>query len=134
MHKGKIDPYKFDEGELILVVDYDVIFEVKLKWSFPFFIKRTYIFTEYNRRVLRLLERLDGEFNRIIIAIPKSNYYFEENVINKILMLPYQVQSFENEGNYKLWLNMVNIASHFATIKRRYYNKNISKYVAPSEL
>ena len=134
MYKGDISPNKFDEGELVLVVDYDLIFSVKLKYRFPFFIKRTYIFTEYNRQILRLLQKLDGEFHRIIICIPKRNYYFEEDVINHVLMMPNQILHFDDENNYKLWLNMVVPASHLATSKRRYYNKNISKYVAPSEL
>jgi len=134
MIRGEISPSKLDENELVLVVDYDLLFSVAWKWRFPFRIKRVYSFSEYNRKILRLIEKLDGEFHRTVLCIPKANYYFEEEVINKILMLPFQVIHFENEDDYKMWLNMVTPASHFATAKRRYYNKNISKYVTPSEL
>lgn len=134
MYKGDISINKFGSGSFVLVVDYDLLFSVSIKYKFPFNIKRNYNFTDYNRKIVKLIKKLNGEFDTILIVIPKKNYSYEEKVINKILMLPYSVLHFDNENDYKLWLNIVEPASHLATRERRYYNKEVSKYVAPNEI
>jgi archaellum biogenesis ATPase FlaH len=122
MKKGEIDPlYDNETLSNVAVVDAELLVEIEKKWLG---LKKIFYFTDYNRKVFKFLKQLLrlGRFDQVIIcSVAESKMY--EHVVYKYLQAQFHYLTFETEGSYKSWLQMMYPKYHFATQKRGYYHK-----------
>ena len=124
-----ISPLETDYRKDLLIVDAELLFTAKRKWL----IKKTFEISDFNRKVIRYLNKISKNYDDITIVIVKD-YKFGEKIVTTLLRLQqYSVLDIESESNYKNWLNIVQPVKHLAILKRRYYHRN-SVYATEQQL
>lgn len=119
MQKGTIDIGASVYDNDLLVIDAELLFEIRKKWG-----KKSYELTHYNSKFIRYFTSLAERslVDSIIIGVV-TDYAYRSKIIEDILLLPYAIKEFHTEENYGRWMEIVSPALHFAVEKRKYYNK-----------
>lgn len=118
MRKGRIDPDGTDYNNVTMVVDCELLFEVKRKWT----TKKKFVLNDFNRKVLQFIRENESAFDRIVF-ICVGDYDFRRFVFTKILSLNYQLIDIGSEENFSSWIKMLQPEIHLAVQNRRYYSK-----------
>lgn len=119
MQKGSIDTGVGIYDSELLVIDAELLFEIKRKWG-----KKSYELTHYNSKFIRYFTSLvEQQLVDLVVVGVVTDYSYRSKIIVDILLLPYDVKEFHTEENYGRWMEIVSPALHFAIEKRKYYNK-----------
>jgi hypothetical protein len=120
MRKGSIDVGTATYDRETIVIDSELLFRFYKKyWIIP-----TYKLSTYNRKLIHFSVKLyDDNYVDDIYIGTVDNYPFRKTIIEDILRLPFAVMDMKSEENYGRWMEIIKPSLHFATERRKYYNK-----------
>ena len=104
-------------ADKVLVVDCELIFDVKWKWF-----RKIYLLKETTPVVVRYIGRQADNYDRIFIVCI-DNFKYREKVLKELNMY-FDLIKMEDETNYKSWLWTVMPFMHICSQKRELYHSS----------